>query len=114
MKKKSNKVNFLSDIIIIAAGIILMALFYSYHFLLTIIFFVGLVLLLKFNYRKHDIHFFLVALIVGSIGEVILVSVGIWEYAFPYFLGVPLWLPVAWGFIVLMMKRVAEDVTNFS
>jgi len=35
---------------------------------------------------------------------------GAWSYANPTMLGIPLWLPLAWGIAAVFVKRVAETL----
>ena len=51
-----------------------------------------------------------VGAVVGSSVEIVCSGAGAWHYAQPSFLGIPLWLPVAWGFAPVMMLAIAETL----
>lgn len=84
------------------------ALLYENTQLVTFIFLALCLLRLRLYHRKDDLFFFFSGMIFGPISEMILVQFGVWRYANPTFLGVPVWLPLAWGLAVLMIKRFAE------
>ena len=50
--------------------------------------------------------------VAGSLCEVIAISAGAWEYSNAQFLGIPIWLPLAWGsagvFFVLLNKKLTK------
>jgi hypothetical protein len=53
-------------------------------------------------------HFFVFGAIIGLIAEVVAVHFGAWQYTNPSLLRVPIWLPIAWGFVVVLIKRITE------
>lgn len=57
--------------------------------------------------RKSDVVFFGLCALMGSAGELIAISFGAWEYSQPW-IGIPLWLPLAWGISGLYLKRTTE------
>jgi len=58
-----------------------------------------------------DLCFFLIIAVLGSLAEAVFVHVGVWRYANPTFLGVPLWFPLAFGTTGLIGGRLARTVT---
>jgi hypothetical protein len=62
-----------------------------------------------FWHRETDILLFIIAGILGTFGEYLGLQAGIWEYHFPFFrsLGVPISLPLAWGFTSVFASRAA-------
>jgi len=61
----------------------------------------------------HDrlsVSFFLTIAILGTLAEAIFVRFGIWHYANPTSLGIPLWFPVAFGTTGLLGARLARTV----
>jgi len=54
---------------------------------------------LRLMHRKSnaELKLFLFCGIGGAAAESFLVNFGIWKYAFPNALGIPLWLPILWG-----------------
>ena len=65
-----------------------------------------------FWHTKHDAYFFVTGAIIGPLGEIICISSGVWSYVNPSFLGIPLWLPFAWGFATMLIKRIAETLVR--
>lgn len=62
---------------------------------------------LKFWHKKDDFVIFICGGIIGPIAEIVFVYFGVWQYANPTFLGIPVWLPLAWGFATILIVRVA-------
>jgi len=61
----------------------------------------------------HDrlsVSFFLIIAIPGTLAEAVFVRFGIWRYANPTFLGIPLWFPVAFGTTGLLGARLARTI----
>ncbi len=58
-------------------------------------------------HSRSDVLFFLVAAVMGPLGESVAVSFGAWQYALPW-AGIPLWLPLGWGIAVLYLKKTNE------
>ena len=65
--------------------------------------------LTKWRYWKE----YAICAVAGSFCEVIAISAGAWEYTEAQFLGIPIWLPLAWGsagvFFVMMSSRLAKN-----
>ncbi len=55
--------------------------------------------------------FFLIIGVLGTMAEAVFVQFGVWTYANPTFLGVPLWFPVAFGTTGLIGSRLAQTLT---
>lgn len=53
-----------------------------------------------------------VGAVVGGVGEIVCSNAGAWQYAYPTFLGIPLWLPVAWGLVVVLIRQIADTLTR--
>jgi hypothetical protein len=47
---------------------------------------------------------------VGSIAEAVFVTFGVWRYANPSLLGIPVWFPVAFGLAGLIGQRLVRSV----
>ncbi len=63
-------------------------------------------------HKKIDIATFIVAAVVGPVVEIISIYYGIWSYADPMFLGIPVWLPLLWGFAGVLLRRIAETIVK--
>jgi hypothetical protein len=63
-------------------------------------------------YDRLDLSFLLVIAVLGSLAEAVFVHFGVWYYANPTFLGVPLWFPFAFGTTGLIGGRLARTLTG--
>ena len=97
------------DLIIFWVGIFLAILTWENNllatfFVLTIYFFRA-----RFWYEPGDHIFFSVGGLLGTTTEVIATHVGVWKYANPTFLNIPIWLPFGWGFASVLIIRIAQN-----
>jgi hypothetical protein len=60
------------------------------------------------NNEDHII--FAAGAILGTTAEIIATHVGIWSYTLPTFLNIPVWLPFAWGFVSVLIVRIAQSL----
>ena len=100
------------EIILFCAGIVLISFLYTNNLLLTPLLIIACLIGMKFWYKKHDIYFFVIGAIVGPVGEIVCIHFGAWQYANPTFLGIPVWLPLVWGLIIMLIKRIAETLVD--
>jgi len=105
---KNIKKELFLEIILFCAGIVSIVLFFQNNFLLTVTLIILWAIGIKFWHKKQDIIFFITGAVIGPIGEIICIYFGVWQYANPTFLGIPIWLPFAWGLITMLIKRVSE------
>jgi hypothetical protein len=68
----------------------------------------SLILFAKWHTRR-DYLFYVVAFILGSLGEFVAVYFGAWEYSKPIYF-IPIWLPLAWGICALFVKNISETL----
>lgn len=61
---------------------------------------------------RLDVSFFLIIAVLGSLAEAVFVRFGVWHYANPTCLGVPLWFPLAFGTTGLIGGRLARTITK--
>jgi len=108
MVSKKLEKELLFDVILFGVSTLFIVLFYQNNVLLSVLLLVAWLFALKFWHKNHDAYFFVVGAIVGPIGEIVAVSFGVWQYANPSFLGIPIWLPLVWGLAVVLIKRIAE------
>jgi hypothetical protein len=81
--------------------------------LTTILLFLsGIVLIGKRN--QQDLVIFLTCGALGALAEIFVVAFGAWSYAMPQFLGIPSWLPLAWGISALFIRNVERRLTSNS
>ena len=96
------------ELVVFALCICLIVLFWRH-----VIFLTGCLVVLyaignRFWHKKHDYVFFVIGAILGPMAEVVCIYFRVWSYSNPTFLGIPLWLPFAWGIAALMITRIAE------
>ncbi len=72
---------------------------------------VGLITI-KFWHKKKDVQYFFAGFILGPVVEIISINFGVWYYTNPTFLNIPLWLPVSWGFFMLLIRRITDVFTE--
>ena len=63
-------------------------------------------------HKRIDVSFFLVIAVFGTMAELSFVRVGVWQYANPTLLGVPLWFPLAFGTTGLIGGRLSRAMTE--
>jgi hypothetical protein len=63
-------------------------------------------------HERIDVSFFLVIAVLGTLAELSFVRIGVWQYANPTLLGVPLWFPLAFGTTGLIGGRLARAITD--
>ncbi len=67
---------------------------------------------LSLCHERFDLSLFMVIALLGSLAEALFVHFGVWRYANPSFLGVPLWFPLAFGTTGLIGGRLARTITT--
>ena len=83
--------------------IILISLFWKNNILLTVLLSISLISILIFFHNKKDLIVIFVSGIGGAVGESILISFKIWNYANPTIFSIPIWLPLAWAHIAVIV-----------
>ncbi|MBR9698952.1 DUF2878 family protein [Candidatus Woesearchaeota archaeon] len=68
----------------------------------------------RFWHKEHEYIFYIIGAILGPVAEIISISFGVWSYANPTFLGIPLWLPFIWGLAAVMITRIAETFVKIT
>ena len=64
------------------------------------------------GFRRHLFALYVIGGVLGPTAEVLAVSAGAWRYAAPDFLGIPLWLPFAWGLVSILSAAIAATVVE--
>jgi hypothetical protein len=59
-------------------------------------------------HERHDVSFFLILAVFGTLAEVAFTRSGVWHYANPTLLGIPPWFPLAFGTAGLTEQRLAR------
>ncbi len=94
----------LYSLLFFAIGSLLIAFLYQDEMVLTAVVAIGCIAVLEMD-RWKNLKKFLVAVAVGGACENIAVWLGGWGYANAGFLFTPLWLPLGWGFSVLLLEE---------
>jgi hypothetical protein len=99
---------------LIAFGILVtsVSLLWSRNTILFFVAFAECVIGLALWHRRLEVSFFLIIGLLGSLAEIIFVRAGVWQYANPTFLGLPLWFPLAFGTTGLIGARLAGTLTE--
>ena len=63
-------------------------------------------------HERHDVICFVVIALLGSLAEVVFVHFGVWQYANPTLLGIPVWFPLSFGTAFLIGQRLARTITG--
>jgi hypothetical protein len=101
------------ELLMYAICVILVAiLWHKPMFLMLCYVLVSLILFGKWH-TKSDALFYVLAFILGSLGEFVAVSCGAWEYSKPFYV-IPIWLPFIWGISALFMKNISETLLRKS
>lgn len=85
--------------------------FVTDEFLFTGILIVFIFLSFKIEYHKREWILFVVGIFFGVLIEVVTASFGRlqhWEHASLF--GIPLWLPIVWGYAFIYMRRIGDIV----
>ncbi|MGA9350730.1 MAG: hypothetical protein WBW48_18265 [Anaerolineae bacterium] len=88
------------------------SLLWRNNLLLFVVVLVECLAALALWHDRLDLSFFLVIAVLGSLAEAVFVHFGVWYYANPTFLGVPLWFPLAFGTTGLIGERLARTITG--
>lgn len=83
------------------------------NLLLFIVALVECLVALALWHNRFDLTFFLIIAVLGSLAEAVFVHFGVWRYANPTFLGMPVWFPLAFGTTGLIGGRLAQTITAF-
>lgn len=91
----------------ILLGILLSYLFWERTAVLAIIYVALAITLISFHKDKKEFIIFAYGIIIGLLVEVIGTQISSYQsFAKPDFFGIPLWLPIVWGYGFVAMKRI--------
>jgi uncharacterized membrane protein YoaT (DUF817 family) len=90
--------------------IVIDVLFFNDNILLLVLVIIGGIAIFSLWHEKDDVIFFVIGTVAGAIVEIVCVHFGVWSYANPYFLGIPLWLAPDWGFYLVVLNRAEKFV----
>jgi len=64
--------------------------------------------------RCDALALYAIGAVVGPCGEMIGVSAGAWRYTGPTLLGIPPWLPFAWGLATVLIRGIAGTLAKIA
>ena len=103
---------FLTGIVIFWLELGLFYYFWRSNVLLTFaILLLSIVILVKFADKKEIILYF-TGFFLGPVYDIVLVPTGIWTYGNPILLGIPPWLPAAYGLGAVMIFKIGNSLNN--
>lgn len=76
--------------------------------ILLAVVFIECLIALALWHERHDVSFFLILAVFGTLAEMVFTHSGVWHYANPTWVGVPLWFPLAFGTAGLAGQRLAH------
>lgn len=98
------------DLILVAFltvyGVGTIALFHSSTLILTALLGLSTAASLYIWTGKKNFTFYILGAIFGSLAEITPIYFGAWTYSNPTAIGIPIWLPLAWGKAALLIKRL--------
>ena len=113
IKIQSKPVKLVMKIISIIVGILFIIIFYNIQEVLAILLAIPYFFILYIKRNDLESVLLIVGAILGSIGEIICVHMGVWRYTVATTLGIPMWLPFAWGLAVYVMYGISSIIYNF-
>ncbi|MDE1824885.1 MAG: hypothetical protein KGH61_00130 [Candidatus Micrarchaeota archaeon] len=84
--------------------------FYKNNLLVFALLSLGAAIELYLWHERKDVITFIAGAIVGPLSEIASVHFGVWSYANPSFLGIPIWLFPTWGFAILWGRRFVKEI----
>ena len=88
--------------------VIVVVIIWAEHIWASVLLVGGLYIQLCFWRDKSDGVIMLIAVIFGTVGEILCVKSNVWKYrADGVLLGIPLWVPFAWAFLLCLFRRVS-------
>jgi len=107
------KKELLSELVLFVFAVFTIILFKGHNLMVIVLLIIGWILALQIWHTREDIMLFVVAGICGAIAEIIAIHYGIWQYAHPDFLGIPIWLFPLWGYASVFLNRFSNTLLYF-
>lgn len=96
------------DLSIFWGVVFLVILVWRYNAAVTAILIVAYAARYFFWPDREDHIFYAAGAVIGPATEIIATRTGIWSYTLPTFFNIPVWLPFAWGFAVVLIIRIGQ------
>ncbi len=104
---------FLTDAALLGLIIIAALLFWQTTFMLVLIYLLILTAAVIVFHTSADRFFIIIAIITGTVLEIVATRAGVWTHANDVLLGMPAWLPIAYGLFALIVRRAAVLLNLF-
>jgi len=96
------------DLVIFWLVVLLVVITWRHNVVVTAILIAAYLARYRFWPNREDHIFYVAGAIIGPAAEIIATHAGIWSYTLPTFLRIPVWLPFAWGFAVVLIIRIGQ------
>jgi len=101
------------DVVIYLLLILSLISFWQSNIPLFLLLLIVLAFTLSAYHMKEDVFFVVFTMVIGPTIEVICVYFGAWSYGNPSLLGIPIWLPLAYGIFGVLVRRTAITTVNY-
>lgn len=92
-------------------GLTLIIIFFGHCSELCTFFHVLLFIGCMLFFKKSDFMLFILAAIGFTLGEIFIMKHVIWVYySYPSIWGIPSWLPLSWGFVAVLIKKLSYNI----
>ncbi len=100
------------ELLVYILAITIVSSFWHNSFLTFLLLSILLIVALFLWHDPLDLKIFIIAALGGSLGEIIAIFFGAWSYTLPNFLGIPVWLPLLWGFAAVTLRRLLSTLES--
>ena len=90
--------------------VVTIILLYRHNTVLLVVLCLEALVALRVWSRRDDRVAFLLTGLVGSLAEAAFVRAGVWRYANPSLLGLPIWFPVSFGLAGVAAQRLVRSL----
>ncbi len=111
--KKNIEKNLILEFVLFAFAVLSIAFFWRNNVITTWLLIFGWLVAILLWHKKEDILFFVAAAVLGLIIELIGVHFGVWAYGNPSWLGIPVWIPLAYGYSSIVISKIGKTISNF-
>lgn len=101
------------ELVLFAFAVLVVVVFWENNVNALLMLLVGWGIAIQIWHTKQDVMLFVVAAVCGPVAEMICIYVGVWQYANPDFLGIPIWLFPLWGFASVFLNRFSHTLLYF-
>jgi len=92
--------------------VVILLLFIRSEIGIVILVLLGIISTFLISYRKNEIYLFLFGAVVGVIFELIGNNLLGQSWSQSSLLGIPIWLPLSWGYGFIIIRRIGNVIIN--